>query len=104
MYELSLAACAPEIAISLLALLRRSRPILRSEDDARIRLLTHIQSSGRRGASQVSAARELGMSDAGLSRLCDELQQSGVIHSPNSAFAASRGVSFSVSLPGGGRP
>ena len=79
MYELSLAACAPEITGSLLTLLRRSRSILRSEDDARIRLLTHIQSSGRRGASQVSAARELGISDAGLSRLCDELQQSGVI-------------------------
>jgi DNA-binding MarR family transcriptional regulator len=78
-FELSLGGRAPEIGTALVALLRTSRSILRCEDDARIRLLTHIQSSGRRGASQVSAARELGMSDAGLSRLCRELEQSGVI-------------------------
>ena len=78
-FELSLAGHAPEIVSALLALLRTSRPILRSEDDVRIRVLKHIQASGRRGASQVSVARDLHMSDAALSRLCDELEQSGLI-------------------------
>ncbi|MFW2342248.1 MarR family winged helix-turn-helix transcriptional regulator [Brevundimonas sp.] len=78
-FELSLVGDAPEIVGALIALLRTSRPILRSEDDPRIRLLSHIRASGRRGASQASTARKLGMSDAGLSRLCDELEHSTMI-------------------------
>ena len=78
-FELSLAGHAPEIVSALLGLLRTARPILRSEDDTRIRVLNYVRSAGRRGASQVSVARDLGMSDAALSRLCDELEQAGLI-------------------------
>lgn len=77
--ELSSTGQMPDITTALQALIRLSRSVLKSEDDVRIRLLNHIQSSGRRGASQVSAARKLGMSVAALSRLCDQQERVGMI-------------------------
>lgn len=49
------------------------------DDDTRMQLLRCIRRAGRRGISQIDAARDLGLSGPTLSRVCDALEMAGLV-------------------------
>lgn len=67
-------------AISLLtALATAARALLKPREDDRMRLLSLVESAGRRGSSQAEAARGLGLSAPATSRLCDDMETGGLV-------------------------
>lgn len=79
MLESFLALGSQEIAVIAAALAELQRGTARPQEEPSIRALAHLAGAGRRGASQRDTARTLGMSDAALSRLVDQLEADGMV-------------------------
>jgi DNA-binding MarR family transcriptional regulator len=78
MLESFFALGSQDIAVIAAALVELRRGTARPEEELSVRALAHLAGAGRRGASQRGTARALGMSEAALSRLVDQLEADGL--------------------------
>lgn len=79
MIESFLVGGSGELIALVGSLAQAARPMFRPEEELGVRVMGHLATAGRRGASQRETARALGVAEATVSRLCDQLEADGLI-------------------------